>query len=140
MIENVVTCDRCKKKCEGTTYYTLNINAHDINPTNDGRVSFETLANNTYVFAMTAFGSKKHYCENCIKSLGEYMAEPKTESWIDINERLPEENIRVLVALSRKRGDYTSIDTDRMEKGKWIRWGRRVTHWMSLPELPKGER
>ena len=25
MIENIVTCDRCRKKCEGTTYYTVEI-------------------------------------------------------------------------------------------------------------------
>ena len=140
MIKNIVTCDRCKKRCGGTTYYTININAHDINPTNDGRVSFETLASNVHEFSMTAFGNKKHYCGNCITSLGEYMSGVEAKDWVSVSERVPEENTRVLVALARKRGDYTSIDTDRVEKGKWIRWNNRVTHWMSLPELPKGER
>ncbi|MBQ7347776.1 MAG: hypothetical protein IJW55_07450 [Clostridia bacterium] len=29
------------------------------------------------------------------------------------------------------------IDTDRYVDGKWVRWGKYVTHWMSLPEAPK---
>lgn len=58
--------------------------------------------------------------------------------WIDVKERLPEENTRVLVFLPQERAmKYTSIDTDRITGGKWVRWNGRITHWMPLPEPPK---
>ena len=59
--------------------------------------------------------------------------------WISVNDRLPEENTRVLVWLGVKLYDYTQIDTDRMINEKWVRWGKDVTHWMPLPKAPKEE-
>ena len=63
----------------------------------------------------------------------------KQPGWIPVTERLPEENVRVLVCF--RFTDYSQIemDTDRIEKGKWHRWSKYVTHWMPLPEPPKGE-
>ena len=59
--------------------------------------------------------------------------------WIDVNERLPEKNVRVLVYLKENACDYTRIDTDRrIDNGQWIRWGYNVTHWQPLPEPPSG--
>ncbi len=58
--------------------------------------------------------------------------------WISVEDRLPEEDTRVFVYLVSERS-YTEIDTDRMACGKWVRWGSDVTHWMPLPEPPKGE-
>lgn len=55
--------------------------------------------------------------------------------WISVKDRLPEEDIRVLVYLDTDRS-YTKMDTDRRFEGKWVRWGRDVTHWMHLPESP----
>ena len=63
-------------------------------------------------------------------------------TWISCAERLPEENTRVLVYLNIERLDahtYTYFDTDRILNGKWIRWNSYVTHWMPLPEPPKGD-
>lgn len=55
--------------------------------------------------------------------------------WISVKDRLPDEDVRVLVYLDSDRS-YTKIDTDRRFEGKWVRWGYDVTHWMPLPELP----
>lgn len=60
---------------------------------------------------------------------------PKSE-WISVNDRLPEEDVRVLVCLDSDRS-YTKIDADRlMTGGLWVRWFKDVTHWMYLPEPP----
>ena len=59
--------------------------------------------------------------------------------WISVKDELPKEKERVLVFLknSGHAKGYTRIDTDRLIKGNWIRWGNCVTHWMPLPEPPK---
>ena len=58
------------------------------------------------------------------------------QRWIPVTERVPEENVRVLVHISGKRS-YTTLDTDRLQYRNWVRWGNEVTHWMPLPEPPK---
>lgn len=65
--------------------------------------------------------------------------ERQQPEWIDVNERLPENNERVLVYLKEKVSRYTQIDTDRViaKKAGWVRWGDEVTHWMPLPKEPK---
>lgn len=60
------------------------------------------------------------------------------QEWISVKDRLPEEEARVLVYLDSNRS-YTKTDTDRLINSKWVRWDRDVTHWMPLPEPPKGE-
>lgn len=58
--------------------------------------------------------------------------------WIPVSERLPENEVRVLVMLKAGTSNYTNMDTDRTYKsGVWVRWGNDVTHWMPLPEPPK---
>jgi len=66
----------------------------------------------------------------------------KQSGWISVEDALPQsETERVLVFL--KDADFTKpigvnkIDTDRYVDSKWVRWGRYVTHWMPLSELPK---
>ena len=61
----------------------------------------------------------------------------KQSEWISVDERLPEEGVRVLVWLDIE-DNYTNIDTDRILRVKWVRWNSFVTHWMPLPEAPKG--
>ena len=71
------------------------------------------------------------------ETCGNYIPE-----WISVEERLPEEDTRVLVYLEIPKLDaltYTHCDTDRILYGKWVRWGGYATHWMPLPEPPKGE-
>lgn len=59
--------------------------------------------------------------------------------WIDVNERSPQKNVRVLVYLKENACDYTRVDTDRrIDDGQWVRWGNNVAHWMPLPEPPSG--
>ena len=58
------------------------------------------------------------------------------QKWIPVSERLPEEDVRVLVWLGTGDITYTQIDTDRLHKKKWRRWTKNVTHWMPLPEPP----
>lgn len=68
---------------------------------------------------------------------------PKSE-WISVKDDTPKNGMaRVLVSLMdddfTKPIGFNKIDTDRFIDGKWARWGRHVTHWMPLPEPPKGE-
>ena len=53
--------------------------------------------------------------------------------WISVDDKLPEEDARVLVAVAHS----TRIDTDRRIDGMCVRWGKYVTHWQALPELPR---
>ena len=48
--------------------------------------------------------------------------------WVCVDERLPEEKCRVLVRVTGS--DTLDIDTDRLVKGKWVRWHGHVIHWM----------
>ena len=59
--------------------------------------------------------------------------------WIPVTERLPQEDVRVLIWLTDGVNSYTKMDTDRIHNNRWVRWGMYVTHWMPLPQPPKGE-
>ena len=70
---------------------------------------------------------------------GLYNAGYRKQEWISVEERLPAEDVRVLVWLRKDhKTTYTRIDTDRRLNGVWVRWYESVTHWMPLPEPPKG--
>lgn len=63
--------------------------------------------------------------------------------WFSVKERLPlDYQERVLVKI-RNFDDiigHPAVDTDRYICGSgWVRWNGHVTHWMPLPEPPKGE-
>jgi acyl-CoA thioesterase len=70
--------------------------------------------------------------------LSEKTKELKSQSWISVSTQLPEHDHSVLV--------YTSDDTILMDRfypdqQKWSEakmWGYRITHWMPLPDLPRG--
>lgn len=53
--------------------------------------------------------------------------------WISVNDRLPEKNGRYLVTCVG-----IDIPQIRLYEGTWDSLAE-VTHWMPLPELPKGE-
>lgn len=59
--------------------------------------------------------------------------------WIPVTERLPEEDVRVLVWVGENDCYFPVIDTDRLHKTRWVRWDGYITHWMQLPTPPKGE-
>jgi hypothetical protein len=61
------------------------------------------------------------------------------QKWIPVSERLPEEFQRVLIC-----GAYKFLAVGRVMNGRWvISWNndeaKSVTHWMPLPEPPKGD-
>lgn len=66
--------------------------------------------------------------------------------WISVNERLPVSHELVIVSVCDTTGDtefsYTSFGWLTSEKEYWIVDGEEngyVTHWMKLPEMPKGK-
>ena len=63
------------------------------------------------------------------------------QEWISVKDRLPEDyKQRVMVnCIGDYPIGYPKIDTDRYVRGHWVRYGIYVTHWMPLPEPPKGE-
>ena len=61
------------------------------------------------------------------------------QKWIPVTERLPEEDIRVLVWVGENNCYFPTIDTDRLHETRWVRWNEYITHWMPLPPAPKGE-
>lgn len=59
--------------------------------------------------------------------------------WIPVTERLPENNTRVVVCYNNPIDGEKTVSSDVFWKGHWVRFGETVTHWMPLPEPPKGE-
>ena len=61
------------------------------------------------------------------------------QEWISVKDRLPEDQEEVLVCTRSKNG-IRNIDKGYMAIDHFIHRGRaEVTHWMPMPELPKGE-
>ena len=52
--------------------------------------------------------------------------------WISV-KRPPTDEQRVLVKVPEILGS-PHVDTDRFVKGRWVRWGEKVTHWKPLQE------
>jgi hypothetical protein len=64
----------------------------------------------------------------------------KSDGWISVDDRLPDEDQDVLVC--RKVGVGVMVMGYRQYKGLWYPYGYphpdpAVTHWMSLPTPPK---
>ena len=60
--------------------------------------------------------------------------------WISVRDRLPEDQVEVLVATRSKNG-VRNIDKGYLAIDHFIHRGHaEVTHWMPLPELPKEEK
>lgn len=63
------------------------------------------------------------------------------QEWIPVSERLPQdmqERVLVTTDCDTPVGNQ-KIDTDRFRNAEWVRYGSHVTHWMPLPQPPKGE-
>ena len=61
------------------------------------------------------------------------------QEWISVKDRLPEDQEEVLVCTRSKNG-VRNIDKGYMAIDRFIHRGRaEVTHWMPLPQPPKGE-
>ena len=60
------------------------------------------------------------------------------QEWISVKDRLPEENGIYLTFNKKKQYEFHLFQVGkRMWQGVWEEDG--VTHWMPLPEPPKGE-
>lgn len=82
MIENIVTCDRCKKKCEGTTYYTVDIYANDIKSIGDGSVTMKTASQNAQTNTYKLFNQEKHYCESCRDKIEAFLKDDSSDAFV----------------------------------------------------------
>lgn len=88
----------------------------------------------TVTLTINVIKSVKENYEELIKYKEDEISLEKSR-WISVKERLPEENVRVLVRLINHP---VRIDTDRLIKSsKWVRWGSYVTHWSPIPESLK---
>ena len=65
------------------------------------------------------------------------------QEWISVNDRLPEEKVNCIVHYKHAycdNDDYWAIGTCFYDGEKFqIGLAYKVTHWMSLPQPPKGE-
>ena len=64
------------------------------------------------------------------------------QQWISVKDRLPEENTEVLIyCKTNSRKKVFFVDKIRYFRGLpiWQVWSGKVTHWMPLPQPPKGE-
>lgn len=82
MIESIVTCDRCKKKCEGTTYYTIDIYANDIKSTGDGSVTMKTASQNAQTNTYKLFNQERHYCESCRDKIEAFLKDDSSDVFV----------------------------------------------------------
>lgn len=66
---------------------------------------------------------------------------PAQSGWIPVGERLPDDDLGVMIGLRDKSGDDVWIGWHDGDMG-WVcdngPLGERVTHWMPLPEAPHG--
>lgn len=71
-------------------------------------------------------------------------AEPKSDGWVSVNDRLPEEGKECIVFLKDLipevlNTDWSQVTVDEIQDGEWTLNNREsvVTHWQPLPEPPK---
>lgn len=64
-----IQCDRCEKLIENNTYYTVRLDAHDINPTFDGRVSSDTFAHIFKNAIEDIHSKRRNLCSECIHEI-----------------------------------------------------------------------
>ncbi len=58
------------------------------------------------------------------------------QEWISVKDRLPEKPMKCLVYT--KRGEYGGYEITYYNEGFYLQYAN-VTHWMPLPQPPKGE-
>ncbi len=63
------------------------------------------------------------------------------QQWISVKDRLPENGKKVLVYCKENKNDYEIGAYSDTYMGFFVRqtWYENITHWMPLPEPPKGE-
>ena len=58
------------------------------------------------------------------------------QEWISVKDRLPEKPMKCLVYT--KRGEYGGYEITYYNEGFYLHYAN-ITHWMPLPQPPKGE-
>lgn len=75
-------------------------------------------------------------------ALEEAIKELKKNNWISVDDRLPEDEERILIFVALEGHESVQLDTC-YEDGGYIHldsgyaFGAEVTHWMPLPEPPE---
>lgn len=96
------------------------------------------------IFSETGLSDKRcpfpYECNECT-ARRLYDAGYRKSEWISIEERLPEESGKYLVCI--KSGNVYQTKFYSYPKDKGGHWGQKdkgknITHWMPLPEAPKG--
>ena len=91
------------------------------------------------------YGAEYSYYKDALEALA---AQPK---WISVEERIPEDNVDVIVYIASKKENVDSVIaitqyTHRMygynlegwcSPWQYCFWDREVTHWMPLPSMPE---
>ena len=87
-----------------------------------------------------------HEMVDPIEAVADYLLDSgvTVQDWISVNDRLPE-NGRYVVCIAKRNPFSRFIPmVARIEKNGWVnpiteQYISEVTHWMPLPEPPKGE-
>ena len=79
-----------------------------------------------------------------VRKKGRKKREPKFGEWTSVEDRLPEENVTVLCYFGDYIGDIMNVYTYKGDEVWEDDYGyfqkyEPITHWMPLPEPPKGE-
>ena len=93
------------------------------------------------------FGNKLGNCyfDSCLELIADYLITNgvTVQEWISVKDRLPEDGVRVLAAhddgvvrIGICRGCFPAVMSKNHEKAFGF---AEVTHWMPIPEPPKGE-
>jgi hypothetical protein len=102
IIANKIHCDRCGNECiEGSTYYTIDIYGHDINPTNDGRIAFDAYSQNFSTNLNKLLKQQKHYCKKCKQEIEKFI-DPKLNT-VE-SDKLESEVAKYFEDLFKKKG------------------------------------
>ena len=113
----------------------------------DQRPTYETVASYLMSHGVTVQEDCKECAEatqNCIVKLQEQIAELRSaHEWISVLDRLPEESSMYIVTANDGHAHRVSFVQWQKKNRMWNLTGARsywrVTHWMPLPDLPKGD-
>ena len=132
-------CDRCGGSYEvgGNVWSEVGLASYEVN---------EYASWEEYV-------DHRDLCPECMKDFGKWLSgEEKQTGWINVEDRLPEEDVPVLVcyigAKDSVKGDVPCTDgMAHYHDGEWCWWDSygedndnpvmvKITHWMPLPDPP----
>lgn len=79
-----------------------------------------------------------HELVDPVEAVADYLLDSgvTVQEWIPVTDRLPEKPTKCLVYT--KRGEYGGYEITYYNEGFYLQYSN-VTHWMQLPEPPKGE-